>query len=105
MIDEVLQRRDNTLVRRIMLEPGEATPWHVDPYDHFAFQIQGEVAAVEYRESGEVERLQVWPGQVRWAVTDPNRVVHRAVNLSAGPFEEIQVFFLDRADDEPQPAS
>ena len=32
MIEEVLHRRGTTLVRRLCLAPGEATPWHHNPF-------------------------------------------------------------------------
>jgi hypothetical protein len=35
-------------------------------------------------------------GQVDW--TEPSERVHRAVNIGQQPYEEVTIFFVDRAD-------
>jgi quercetin dioxygenase-like cupin family protein len=102
MTHEVLFRRGTTLVRRLRLEPGEAMPWHRDPFHRVSVVLQGRELALEFRERGERKLLQVSPGQVDW--DEPTDIIHRAVNTGAAPYEEITIFFLDRPDAEPQPA-
>jgi hypothetical protein len=43
----------------------------------------------------------VAPGQADW--DEPTDRLHRGVNVGQQPYEEIAVFFLDRADATPQP--
>lgn len=40
MLNEVLLRRGTRLVRRLRLEPGEALPWHRDPYHRVSVVMQ-----------------------------------------------------------------
>jgi quercetin dioxygenase-like cupin family protein len=103
MEDTVLHHRGTTLVRSLRLAPGEATPWHRDPFHRVSVVTSGEALAIEYREGGEPERFEVSVGQADWE--EPTDRVHRAVNVGPGPYEEITVFLLDRPDSEPQPAA
>ena len=101
MIDEVVIQRGTTVVRRLVLEPGEATPWHVDPYHRVTVIVRGEALTIEYRDGKESERVDVTPGQTEW--DEPTARVHRAVNVARETYEQVAVFFLDRPDAIPQP--
>lgn len=101
MKDEVLFQRGTTLVRRMHLAPGEAMPWHRDPFHRVTVILHGDALAIEYRDESEPERLAVAPGQVDW--DEPTEQVHRGVNVGEGPYEEITVFFLEHPGDVPQP--
>jgi quercetin dioxygenase-like cupin family protein len=102
MRDQVLYRRGNTLVRRLRLEPGEAMPWHVDPYQRVSVVVEGRSLAIEYRGAGDLQQLEVRPGQTDW--DEPIERPHRGVNTGEVPYEEVTVFFLDAADSVPQPS-
>jgi hypothetical protein len=99
--DEVLFRRGTTLVRRLILEPGEATPWHRDPYHRVSVLISGDVIELEYRDGGEPLRLELSPGQADW--DEPCQRLHRAVNVGSQVYEEVTTFLLDAPDAVPQP--
>ena len=101
MLDKVLHRRGTTLVRRLNLAPGEATPWHRDPFHRVTVIVTGDVLAIEYQDGGKLDRLEVVAGQADW--DEPTDRVHRAVNIGEQVYEEITVFFLDRPDAVPQP--
>ncbi|MBZ5543670.1 MAG: hypothetical protein LAO07_08325 [Acidobacteriia bacterium] len=101
MTEKVLHHRGNYLVRRLRLEPGEATPWHRDPFHRVSVILSGEVLAIEYRDGGEAQRVQVSAGQADW--DEPTNRAHRAVNVGGQAYEEITIFFLDRPDAVPQP--
>lgn len=98
---EVLHHRGNYLVRRQRLEPGEATPWHRDPFHRVAVVLNGDLLAIEFRDGGETLTWKVTRGEVDWV--EPSDRVHRAVNVGKEIFEEVVTFFLDRPDAEPQP--
>jgi hypothetical protein len=101
MIHETLSRRGTTLVKRLLLEPGEATAWHHDPFHRVTVIVRGDALAIEYADGSEQQRIPVSPGQVDWdAPTDRK---HRAVNVGAATYEEVAVFFLDHPDDVAQP--
>ena len=59
MIEEVLHRRGTTLVRRSCLAPGEATPWHHDPFHRVTVVLRGGALAIEYRDGGQGARFQL----------------------------------------------
>jgi quercetin dioxygenase-like cupin family protein len=98
---EVLHHRGNYLVRRQRLLPGEATPWHRDPFERVTVVLSGDRLEIEFRDSGEAQTWNVVTGEVDWV--EPSQRVHRAVNVGKSVFEEVVIFFLDRPDAEPQP--
>ena len=101
MSTETVLQRGTTLVRRLRLEPGEAMPWHRDPFHRVTVVLSGDALAIEDRDSGVRERFEVEPGEVGW--DEPSDRVHRGVNVGELPYEEVAVFFLDRPDAVPQP--
>jgi quercetin dioxygenase-like cupin family protein len=100
---EVLFRRDTILVRRQRLEPGEALPWHRDPFHRITVVLSGDLLTLDFRDGGTREAVPVHAGQVDW--DEPSDRVHRAVNDGRQPYEEVTVFLLDRSDAVPQPAA
>lgn len=103
MLEKVLHHRGTNLVRRLSLAPGEVTPWHRDPFHRVTVIVSGDVLAIEYRDGGKVDRVEVTPGQTDW--DEPTDRVHRAVNVGSQLYEEITIFFLDRPDAVPQPTA
>jgi quercetin dioxygenase-like cupin family protein len=101
MTDELLFHHGNTMVRRLRLAPGEAMPWHRDPFQRVAVVLQGDLLSIEYRDGREFQRVEVTPGQVDWE--EPTERVHRAVNVGKHTYEQVTVFLLDHPDAMPQP--
>jgi len=98
---QVLHHRGNYLVRRQKLKPGEATPWHRDPFHRVSVTLSGDLLNIEFRDRGESETSKITVGEVDWL--EPSDRVHRAVNVGKEVFEEVVMFFLDRPDAVPQP--
>lgn len=98
---QVLHHRGNYVVRRQRLEPGEATPWHHDPFHRVTVVLSGDLLHIEFRDSGETIPWKVSVGEVDWV--EPSERVHRAVNVGKEVFEEVVTFLMDRPDAEPQP--
>ena len=103
MVEETLHHRGTTLVRRMILAPGEATGWHIDPFHRVSVVFEGEALSIEFRDGGPSVRAPVTRGQVDW--DGPGDRIHRAVNIGSIPYEEVTIFFLVHPDDVPQPAS
>ena len=101
MIVETISQRGTTLVRRLVLEPGMATPWHVDPFNRITVVVRGDALAIEHRDGRETEHVKVFAGETDWDA--PTDQVHRAVNVGQSTYEEVTIFFLDRPDAVPQP--
>jgi quercetin dioxygenase-like cupin family protein len=102
MLDELLFHHGTTMVRRLLLAPGEAMPWHRDPFQRVALVVKGDLLSIEYRDGGESHRVEITPGQVDWE--EPSARVHRAVNVGMQPYEQVTVFLLDRPDAQAQPS-
>jgi quercetin dioxygenase-like cupin family protein len=101
MTDELVFHHGTTMARRLRLVPGEAMPWHRDPFQRVAIVLRGDLLSIEYRDGGESQRVEITPGQVEWE--EPSARVHRAVNVGMQPYEQITVFLLDRPDAVAQP--
>ena len=101
MQTEIITRRDDLLIRRAILAPGEATPWHVDTVHRFTVVVRGDRLAIEFQDNGERLEFPVEPGQADWDPPEPR--VHRAVNVGAEAFEEVVTCFLDPPGVDPQP--
>jgi quercetin dioxygenase-like cupin family protein len=101
MVNEILIHRGTTLVRRMTLAPGEAMPWHHDPFHRVTVVLRGDALAIELREGGEIQHIPLQPGQVGW--DEPTAQVHRGVNVGKQLYEEVTVFFLDSPEAIPQP--
>ena len=98
---QVLHHRGHILVRRQRLAPGEASPWHRDPFHRVTVVLSGDVLAIEFRDGGVSQTWKVTAGEVDWS--EPSDRVHRAVNVGEELFEEVVTFFLDSPDAVPQP--
>jgi quercetin dioxygenase-like cupin family protein len=98
---QVLHHRGNYLVRRLRLAPGEATPWHRDPFHRVSVVLSGDLLNIEFRDGGETQTWKTTVGDVDWS--EPSDRLHRAVNVGNEVFEEVVTFFLDRPDAVPQP--
>lgn len=100
-MEETLHHRGPTLVRRLVLEPGESTRWHRDPFHRVSVVLQGDRLSIEFRDGSASVPVSVAPGQVDW--DEPGDRAHRAVNVGTVPYEEVVIFFLTGPDDIPQP--
>jgi len=98
---EILHHRGNHLVWRHKLAPGEASPWHHDPFHRVAVVLSGDLLHIEFRDGSETIPWNITVGEADWI--EPTDRVHRAVNVGKLPFEEVVTFFLDRPDAVPQP--
>lgn len=98
---ETITRRDDLVIRRLVLEPGEAMAWHTDACRRFSVVVRGERLRIEYRDSGEQLTVPVQPGMADW--DEPDDRVHRGVNTGATAYEEVVTFFLPAPGIDPQP--
>ena len=92
METEIITKRDDLVIRRLVLEPGEAMPWHTDTCHRFSVVVRGEELRIEFRDTAEDVMVTVYPGLAGW--DKPEARIHRAVNVGATPYEEVVVFFL-----------
>lgn len=103
METETITENDRLLIRRLILHPNEAMFWHRDTCNRFTVVVRGSRLAIEYRESGEIEQINVHPGLAGW--DSPEDRIHRAVNQGDCIYEEVVTFFKDSAEIIPQPVA
>ena len=103
MRHETISRQGTVLVKRLVLEPGEATVWHTDPFHRVTVIVRGDALAIEYRDGPVAAQAAVSAGQVDWDAPTERR--HRAVNVGATTYEEVAIFFLDHPDAVAQPTA
>jgi hypothetical protein len=101
MKSETITQRDDMIIRRHVLEPGEALPWHTDLCHRFTVVVTGETLHIEFRDAGQIEVIPVHPGLTGWDKPEPR--VHRGINVGSVPYEEVIVFFIEEPGKEPQP--
>jgi hypothetical protein len=101
MIEEVIHHCGTTLVRRLVLQPGEALPRHVDPNHRVTVVLRGDLLRIEYKDGGEPQTQRVKAGQTDW--DEPSDRPHRGVNAGSVPHEEITFFLLEDPGATPQP--
>lgn len=102
MTVEIISDRPDLVIRRTILKPGEATPWHSDACHRFTVVVRGERLRIEFEAPGEsAVDVSVTPGQADW--DEPEPTVHRAVNIGAVPFEEVVAYYRTAPDQDPQP--
>jgi hypothetical protein len=102
MRTETVYESDEILIRRLVLLPGEAMPWHTDPCRRFSIVVSGECLRIAYRDDGSEVTAAVHPGMHGW--DEPQLRVHRACNAGSEPYEEIVIFLRESAVD-PQPVA
>ena len=105
MKTETITERDDLLIRRMVLQPGESMYWHTDLSHRFTVVVRGTSIGIEYADGkAKAEApvvVAVHPGMADWDVPEPR--VHRATNLGSGIYEEVVTFFRDSGTVEPQP--
>ena len=74
----LIHHRGNYVVRRLRLAPGEATPWHRDPFHRVSVVLSGDELGVEFRDDGKSHSESIKAGEVYWL--EPSDRIHRAVN-------------------------
>lgn len=98
---EVITKRKDLVIRRLVLDPGEAMFWHKDTCYRFSVVVRGSLLAIEYRDSKETLELEVYPGMANWDA--PEKRVHRAINMGRQIYEEVVTFYRSCSEVDPQP--
>ncbi len=98
---ETITERSDLVIRRLVLDPGEATPWHTDSCHRFSVVVRGERLRIEFADGAAPVDVTMSPGLADW--DEPTDVVHRAVNTGSGAYEEVVTFYREEPTVEPQP--
>jgi hypothetical protein len=98
---ELITTRNEFVIRRLVLGPGEAMFWHKDNCHRFSVVVRGSRLAIEYKGSHEIVEVKVYPGMTGWDAPDDR--VHRAINRGEDIYEEVVTFYRSCSQLDPQP--
>lgn len=98
---ETITEREDLVIRKMTLSPGEASHWHTDNCSRFSVIVCGDKLGIEFRGAKQNVEIDVQPGDNSW--DEPEENVHRAVNIGREPYAEIVTFYRDNKSVEPQP--
>ena len=101
MKSETITEKDDLEIRRLVLLPNESTTWHRDTCSRFTVVVKGSKLTIEYRASGKLEEVDVYPGLAGWE--DPEPLIHRATNTADDIYEEVTTFYKPAPETTPQP--
>mgnify|MGYP006185813651 CR=1 FL=1 len=62
MRTETITEREDLVIRRQVLQPGEAGPWHTDAYRRFTVVISGDALRIEFQNASEPVDVAVHAG-------------------------------------------
>ena len=84
MQTQIITKRDDIVVRRLVLEPGEVMPWHRDTCHRFSVVVRGDELSIEMRDTAERTTFAVHPrpdGLGSPGAAGPSRCEQRNVDL------------------------
>ena len=101
MRTEVITKRDDLLIRRQILEPGQAGPWHTDPCHRFSVVVSGTACASSSARPASRSRCRCTRGWRTGTLPSPVSTVPSTSGTLAS--EEVVSFYLDPPGIEAQP--
>lgn len=99
---ERITDRPELVIRRLELDPGDATPWHTDSCHRFSVVVRGDRLTIEFVDDDKDPiDVDLQPGLADW--DEPTETLHRAVNSGSEVFEEVVTFYRSDPTVDPQP--
>jgi hypothetical protein len=88
---ELITKRNDLVIRRMVLDPGEPMFWHRYACHRFTVVVRGSRLTIEYRDIKKTLEFEVHAGMADW--DEPEQQIHRAVNTGNEPNEEVVTFY------------
>ena len=88
---EVLFENERVKIWTLVVDPGEASPWHLHPRDYITITVEGDSISLEH-EDGSAESSSHEPGRWKW---HGDHVVHRVVNDGKTRYRNILIEMKD----------
>lgn len=92
----VVLKNDSVLVTHVVIPPGEATLFHIHSYDRAAVHLTNNMIAIQLPGQPESEPMPAKVGEISASTREGAPLTHRVHNTGTGPFEVIDVEFLQR---------
>jgi quercetin dioxygenase-like cupin family protein len=98
----VVLKNDSVLVTHVIIPQGEATLYHTHSYDRAAVHLTNNMITLQQLGQPESEQMPAKVGEISASARKGDPLTHRVRNVGPGPFEVIDVEFLQRP---PQPST
>jgi len=92
----VVLKNDSVLVTHVVIPPGEATLYHTHSYDRAAVHLTNNMITLQQMGQAESEQMPAKAGEISASTRKGDPLTHRVRNAGPGPFEVIDVEFLQR---------
>jgi quercetin dioxygenase-like cupin family protein len=92
----VVLKNDSVLVTHVVIPPGEATLYHTHSYDRAAIHLTNNNITLQQLNQPESEPMPAKIGEISASTRQGDPLTHRVRNIGPGPFEVIDVEFLQR---------
>ena len=92
----VVLKNDWVLVTHVVIPPGEATLYHTHSYDRAAVHLTNNMVTIQLPNQPESEQTPATIGEISVSTRQGDPLTHRVHNIGPGPFEVIDVEFLQR---------
>ncbi len=92
----VVLKNDSVLVTHVVIPPGEATLYHTHSYDRAAVHLTNNMITLQQPNQSESEPMPAKIGEISASTRQGEPLTHRVRNTGPGPFEVIDVEFLQR---------
>lgn len=92
----VVLKNDSVLVTHVVIPPGEATLYHTHSYDRAAIHLTNNMVTLQQPNQAESEQMPAKIGEISASTRKGDPLTHRVRNAGPGPFEVIDVEFLQR---------
>ena len=92
----VVLKNDSVLVTHVVIPPGEATLYHTHSYDRAAIHLTNNMITLQQMGQSESEQMPAKIGEISASTRKGDPLTHRVRNAGPGPFEVIDVEFLQR---------
>jgi len=92
----VVLKNDSVLVTHVIIPPGESTLYHTHSYDRAAVHLTNSMITLQQLDQPESEQMPAKIGEISASTRKGDPLTHRVRNAGPGPFEVIDVEFLQR---------
>jgi quercetin dioxygenase-like cupin family protein len=92
----VVLKNDSVLVTHVVIPPGDATLYHTHSYDRAAVHLTNNMITLQQMGQAESEQMPAKVGEISASTRKGDPLTHRVRNAGPGPFEVIDVEFLQR---------
>lgn len=89
-------KNDSVLVTHVVIPPGEATLYHIHSFDRAAVHLTNNMVTFQQPNQPESEQMPAKVGEISASTRKGDPLTHRVRNAGPGPFEVIDVEFLQR---------